>query len=492
MARKEKVKSEEKKQKKEKSFSKTIIYIILGILAFIILLIIGIIIAISNVLGNFGLASRGYYAMRCQEVTVIFVDKNNDYAVTGTKTYPIDEYVAGVIAGEVGYFGDIEVDKAFAVAARSYLLTHDEGTCTIESSARKQVFRELTDSSGDRLARQAAEETSGQVLLKDNQVFSSQYDSFACIAKDSNYYTIEQKNQKIPIEWIDSKINKANKPEWFNCNGHENLVEHHGQGMSQHGSWYLSSELGYTYDQILNFYFGDQNVVISSPFLTSIAGLEVKDTTKTQQLHTRLSTYLESNGSTIENMENFIYDSVSSNGKGTREGVVTAAVSLINYLADNFDVRIPYYWGGSYQRYGVDENFGSATKASCSDSTCYYYDGLDCSGFVSWAIKNGGYNMERKTTRKFHSAFSGNSCNVTDPNCVGKPGDLINSANCHVQMIVAVDEESGKYFIAESTGGAGVIMHEQSIHVSNCGNKETRILFMDEFYNNPSNIDPNY
>ena len=470
---------------------KKILLIAIPIIFGLLLVTIVLVTIFGGNLGN-NLASGGYYNIRCNEVTVIFTDKQNNYEVTGTGTYPIDEYVAGVVAGEVGFFGDIEVDKAFAIAARSFLLTHDDGNCTIESSDRRQVFRELTDSPTDQLARQAAEETSGKVLLKDNQLFSSQYDAFACIAKDDNYYTISQANQKIPRTWIESKINPANTPRWFICNGKENLQQHHGNGMSQYGSWYLASEQGYTYDQILNYYLGDQNVSISSGFMTSIAGLEIKDTTSSKKLDTKLEDFLLMQGTSVENLDAFVYDSVSSAGKGTREGVVTAAVSLVNYLYDNFNIKIPYYWGGEYQNYGVDKNFGAVAGSSCSPSTCYYKDGFDCSGFVSWAIKNGGYNISRKTTQGFHSSFSKNSCNVKDSNCIGQPGDLINSASCHVQMIVAVDEASGKYYIVESTGGHGLIMHQQSIHASNCGNKETRILFMDEFYNNASNVDPNY
>ena len=60
---------------------------------------------------GFGMATSGYYAMRCEEVTVYFVDRNNNYEITNTKTYPLEEYVAGVVAGEVAFLGSIEVDK---------------------------------------------------------------------------------------------------------------------------------------------------------------------------------------------------------------------------------------------------------------------------------------------------------------------------------------------------------------------------------------------
>ena len=463
--------------------------ILIGIGVFLFVFIVLFLIAMfSNETAQ--IATGGYYAMKCPEVTVIFTDKENNYEVTGTKTYPLEEYVAGVIAGEVAFLGSLEVDKTFAIAARSYLFAN-ETDCTIESSDRKQVFRELTETATDKLALQAAEETKGKVLLSDNKLFSSQYDAFACIAKDDNYYTISQANQKLPIDWVESKINPSSTPDWFVCDGKENLRNHHGNGISQYGSLYLATELDYTYDQILNFYLSEYNVTISSGGITSIAGLEVKDTTNSKPLKENLGQYLLNNGSSIEEMNQFIYNNVEEAGKGTRAGVVTAAVSFINYLYDNFNVRIPYYWGGEYQYYGVNPNFGTEVEGYCSDTTCYYYLGFDCSGFVSWAIKNGGYNIGRYTTYSFHDAFSQNSCSIKDETCVGQPGDLINTRDSHVQLIVAVDGESQKYIIAESTGSYGVIMREYDMHKS-MFLKDTRILLMDDYYNNSNNVDPNY
>lgn len=471
--------------KKKIAFKATLIILPIAILMFIIMYIIA---AISGDKDNKKIAMGSYYSMRCPEVTVIFTDKQNGYEETGVNTYPLEEYVAGVVAGEVAFLGSLELDKAFAIAARSYLLTHDDD-CTIESSDRKQVFRELTDSPTDQLAIQAASETAGQVLLSNNQLVSSQYDAFACIAKDNNYYTISQANQKIPIEWVDARISK---PSWLICNGRENLQQHHGNGMSQYGGLYLATEKGYTYDEILEFYLGDRDITISrGGFLTSIAGLEVKDTTNSEIIDDSLQNYLLDKGSSVEEMNEFIYESVSEAGKGTREGVVTAAVSIINYLYDNFNVRLPYYWNGKYEPYGVNMNFGGSAPTSCSSTTCYSRYGFDCSGFVSWAIKNGGYHFSSTSTVGFHNQFSNNSCNVKSESCIGQPGDLINTYNHHVQMIVAVDQESGQYMIAESTGGNyGLIMRKQGIH--DTYSNDTKILFMDEFYNNLQNVDENY
>ena len=461
---------------------------------FILIFIIFYIVASIASLGEGGLATGGYYAMRCPEVTVIMTDKSNNYATTDTKTYALEDYVAGVVAAEVGMFNNLEVYKEFAILARSYFLTHDDN-CTIESSDRKQVFRDITakSTSTEQLIYQAVEETKGKVLLKDNELISSQYDAFACIAEDNNYYTISQANQRIPKTWINSRISKSSQPDWFICNGKENLKNHHGEGVSQYGSMYLASEMNYKYDEILAFYLGDDITISRGGFMSSIAGLEIKDTTNSTPLLESLASYLAANGSSIEEFNAYIMDNVKENGAGTREGVVTAAVSFVNFLYDGGGVRIPYLWGGHYQKIGVNPYFGATVDTTVDIyGRSFGYSGLDCSGFVSWAIRNGGYNISRHTTATFDDDFSSDSCYIGSDSCIGQPGDLINSASCHVQMIVAVDEANSVYYVAESTGSYGVIMRAVSMYQGNCGSKPTKILYMDNFYNNSMNKDYSY
>ena len=165
---------------------------------------------------------------------------------------------------------------------------------------------------------------------------------------------------------------------------------------------------------------------------------------------------------------------------------------MINYLYDNFNIRLPYYWGGSSHSIGLPSSFGTYQPSPVSrGGNINYYKSFDCSGFVSWAISNGGYNFTRRTTTGFDSEFSHNSCNIKDSSCIGQPGDLINSRDGHVELIIAVDEPNNKYFIAHSSG-PGVVMQERDMHTGNSSNSITKIIFMEEFYSNPSNINPNY
>lgn len=448
----------------------------------------------------------GMYDVRCKEMTVIFVDKNNGYEVTGSQTYSLTDYVAGVLYAEIRGLSNSEIYKTYALAARTFGLMHADENCAIENSSRRQNFIDITDRPNEiaNMIYEAVEETEGQVLISNNDLYSLAYDAFCYIDKDSNYYTLSQKGQKIPTDWVESNIGNyyyKNCP----CNANDKSMTDcwssngswrdggHGGGMSQYGAYYLATELGYTYDEILNYYFGDDGVTISSNyFLSSIAGLEIKDTTKANKLQEPITDFLNSKGSSLEEMNSFIYNSVKENGVGTRAGVVTAAVSMINYLYDNFNTSLPYYWGGSSQTIGLPKKIGvySPSRPSSYTGRTDYYISFDCSGFVSWAIKNGGYELPRLTTVGFHSNFAKNSCNIRDEDCIGQPGDLINSNGCHVQMIIAVDQENGKYYIAESSGT--VAMKQWGMHKGNCGNKETRIIHMDEYYNNYDNVNPNY
>lgn len=428
-------------------------------------------------------AGSGYYTPRCNEITVIFVDKNNDYAITNSATYSLDDYIAGVVYAypEVRGTNNIEVYKTFAVAARTFLEVNADNTCTIEGSSGKQAFTDIENKEeyAAELIYQAIEETKNEVIMQNNELYDVMYDAFYVIKKDENYYTIKQKNQKIPVDWANSHVSSKYR---------ELYVEGHGQGISQYGAYYLADTQGYNYKDIIEYYLGDDVTITSKSFMTSIAGLDVKETKNaTNEINEKLSNFLEQRGSSIEQYEEFIKSNVIASGAGTREGVVTAAVSLINYLYDNFEAKLPYYWGGKYEQIGVSEDFGEYDPSKVSrNGNINYYKSFDCSGFAQWAIINGGFNNPGTGTTGFDERFSSNSCMEKDSDCIGQPGDLINLSNGHVMLIVAADVESGKYMVAESTGN-GVIMQLRTMHKIG---KNYKVLFMDDYYQN--NVNPNY
>ena len=453
------------------SIMKKILFISIPFLMVLFLLIIVVVIIGDNDDENTGsnIVSGGYFNARCQEVTVKIADKSKNYEIVDTKTVAFEDYVAGVVAAEIGSFNNLEVYKEFAIAARSYFYTHDD-ECTIESSDRKQVYKETSD----QLIDQAIEETKGQVILENNEIKSVQYDAFCTIDVTDKEYTLKQKNQKIPRSWADSQGGIIDKWKDGTCNGN------HGNGLSQWGSYYLATEKKYDYEQLLKYYLGDDIAISTSGFMSSIPGLEIKNTTDAEELHQSLESFLS-----VNDLDSFISENVDKNGRSTRAGVVTAAVSLVNYLYDGYHKKLPYCWdeSGNHQTIGVYPQLGASISAIVDiHGRTWTHDGFDCSSFVSWAIYNGGFNINRKNTADLDSSFSSDSCNIASANCIGQPGDLINSASCHAQMIVAVDEASGIYYIAESTGDLGLIIRPWGMHDGNCGNKTTKILHMDNFY----------
>lgn len=478
-------------KKKKTLFLLSIILPLVGILL-LILITVFIVLDISGGGSGSSLISSGYYSPRCDEVTVLFYSKIGDeWTNTGTGTYSLDDYVAGVVYAEVRGLKNIEVYKTFAIAARTFLEIHADNTCTIEGSSRKQAFIDVNihapehhEEEAAELIYQAVEETKNEVIMQNNELYGVMYDAFCWIEKDADYYTINQKNQKIAVEWVNSHSGII--PEWKESKCNKN----HGQGISQYGAWYLADTQGYDYKDIIEYYLGDDEVTLSSKsFMTSIAGLDVKETKNaTNKIQEKLSNFLEQRGSSIEQYEEFIKSNVIETGAGTREGVVTAAVSLINYLYDNFDAKLPYYWGGKYSEIGISNSFGEYIPSKVSrGGNVNYYKSFDCSGFVQWAIINGGFNNPvNGGTASFNDKFSSNSCMERDSDCIGQPGDLINLANGHIMLIVATDVESGKYMVAESTG-AGVIMQLRTMHEIG---QNYKVLFMDDYYQN--NINENY
>lgn len=173
-------------------------------------------------------------------------------------TYPLEQYVAGVISAENNFIDsnqpdNIESMKAQAVAARTYALKQtDYCTKSIGDSSSSQNFsRSINDK-----AQMAANQTAGQVLTYKGEIFMSEYDSFYC--KGST--TCEYKKEP----FIDSSGNTTWDPSRA-TNTHIVTISQsmaaraaggHGHGMSQLGSNYLQTQ-GWKYDAILKYFYAD-------------------------------------------------------------------------------------------------------------------------------------------------------------------------------------------------------------------------------------------
>ena len=184
-----------------------------------------------------------------------------------------------------------------------------------------------------------------------------------------------------------------------------------------------------------------------------------------------VSTFLKNNGSSIEEYNSYIYSSVRNAGLGTRSGVAAAGASMMSLMYTKYGHTFRYTWGGTYSDYGLKPSIGST--------------GFDCSGFVSWAIHNGGYEYVYRNSDSLKNL--GVTCRITDRNCSGQVGDLIWHSG-HITLIVGVD--SSNYYIAEAASTeSGMRIRTQGLHADAFSGSDDYIVDMTIFYNNSSNLD---
>ena len=186
-------------------------------------------------------------------------------------------------------------------------------------------------------------------------------------------------------------------------------------------------------------------------------------------LHESLDTFLARNGSSSQDLANLIDSNVKKNGYGTKAGVVTAAVTLIGELGDRYGVKVPYYWGGGHYDgviTGVHGYWGSNSCHTYANRKNYDYCGFDCSGFVSWAIKNGGFSIGSTLANGFQRLPGTRKVTLNPNSPVIEPGDLLESTH-HVILVIGIDEVNKQYICAEAAGNDyGVLFTRRSFNES--------------------------
>lgn len=363
--------------------------------------------------------------------------------VEGEGTFDFEEYVAGVVQHEAYTSMNMEALKAQAVAARTYaLIATDYCKKTITNSTNQQTFsRNISDN-----AREAANSTSGEILTYNGVPFSSHYDSFCyadsrCSSKLNSDGTYQATYRKDPNGEEHTIVLTDKKLTSLVISGHG-----HGMGMSQLYSYQLANE-GYNYQEILKFFYSDGVEIELISSATSTDGAII--------IQGPVQDYIEASGTTISAFNDYIYSQVRKAGLGTRNGVVSAATALTSGFYSQTGYILPYELtpSGKYTGYGIDSGWGTNTGY-----TSYPINGLDCSGFISWAIHNGGYQYLSKNAKGWGEAgnkrewFSGTTDNTA------QPGDLIynappnnNGTSGHIRMIIGTSSDG--YIVAEASSG---------------------------------------
>ena len=221
-----------------------------------------------------------------------------------------------------------------------------------------------------------------------------------------------------------------------------------------------------------NFYKND-NVYLSFPFdlMKSNGNFEAKgledycnysNTTRLSESITNLLTEGE-----ISSINNAINENVNVAGKGTGEGVAAAAISLITGLKEK-NILLPYYYSGGHVEggppTGINAHWGEDTTPN-GISTYRSKNSLDCTGFVTWAIKTAGIDC----------AMINESMGTPISYSEAKAGSVLaNSA--HDILVVGTYEEDGvKHLIcAEATGDGAT-----EAKIGSSGDNEGGIIITD-------------
>lgn len=394
----------------------------------------------------------------------------------GSYTYvDMDDYVAGVLAHEVACFSSsMDLLKAQAIVARTYAQYKMSIQGYILNSSNEQTY--YSDSKyleSTSKFYQAAQATAGVVIVsgsEGNYKFRhTEYDALAVgdrcggkIDTANNKYILCQKGVEVPIDWT--------KKHGLTGSWLDTVIKYyHGRGMSQWGAYYLAKEQGYDFKKILNLFYDNPQIVSLYP--PAPAEGEGKMTLKpkvtpsdaTQLVHKSVKSFLSEKGTSIKAVNDGLRDAVIAAGPGTREGVATAAIYLINTFA-SYNRRIPYQYGGGWsgscsfdcrtnKYYGINPHWGSAVD---SRSAKYNSLGMDCASFVTWAYHTGGLTYPSGSIKQFgylsdeHVKYHG----IKDTKeYVGQPGDFIHHPG-HVMLIVGTYKSGGEvgYYIAEASG----------------------------------------
>lgn len=222
-------------------------------------------------------------------------------------------------------------------------------------------------------------------------------------------------------------------------------------------------------------------------------------------------------------LDEFLEYKINKAGYQTRAGVVEAA----RFLTLSFQYRIPYFfengrlfWSGVHYIDGEGRYYHKGlylsedkysdigpvmdgpsmwgcnlTNRDGSDGYVLfapYPNGLDCSGFVTWALLNGGFDIGDvgandlpllDDSRYYSDVFIPVTMDTLNSG-KAKPGDII-AVSGHTALIVGIDEEH--FYVAESTvSSKGVVVNTYT--KPELIKSFTYIHLMDEIYKEDGNL----
>ena len=156
----------------------------------------------------------------------------------------------------------------------------------------------------------------------------------------------------------------------------------------------------------------------------------------------------------------FVRESVGDDVSEDRVDVITAAYSLVG--------KVGYFWGGKSTVIGEDPSWGSVEKVSAdgsrSSGTLRAY-GLDCSGFVTWAVINGYKNQGMQAAVGDGTSDQWEKAGVVSE-ADAQPGDLVfqrgpeSGSNNHVGILCGKTDSGDWIAVHCSSSKNGVTVGE--------------------------------
>jgi hypothetical protein len=387
------------------------------------------------------------------QVELINCDATKDN-YTVLKTIDFEKYVLGVALAEAGENINDEATKAQIIATRTFTLTrnlsmcpNDPTNCWLGYNQEENIIR-MRACTNDQVYWDYTEDTYRLVRGDDTpSLYSPEINANTSGA--TLWKSKLSDERKAEVEFLASEVMGKIITD---SSGNIATV---GYNNTYSTAFKTDGDSGMNYEQILTHNYGSINFTSAScTSRSSVGNIDFGDYSLSSEgdviLSQRLDTFLESQGSSLEEYNNTILTNINNAGYGTRAGVVAAAITLIGELGDKYDVRLPYYWGGAHDSSAnlASGSWGGSTTKKCNKSTCYTIDGLDCSGFVSWAINNGGFIYSALSTSQLSNY---GKTTLSASTAVIQPGDLLLRSG-HVKLVVGIDEENKEYITAEASG----------------------------------------
>lgn len=271
---------------------------------------------------------------------------------------------------------------------------------------------------------------------------------------------------------------------------------------------------------------GPGEAIISTPYSEKTIQVYVTDLVSTPVFSTTKKTLLPCNRYTLEESEfldRYLAYKIEKAGVSSR----AAAVEAARFLTLSFPYRIPYFYEngrlhssgvnyvdgeGRYYHTGlylhsskfasISHTFSGPAIWGCpltnwepKEEIGYPYgakkpNGLDCSGFVAWVLKNAGFDPgdigAGNSNYKYEMTDLGDYQRLSRALLSSdkiKAGDLINYSG-HIGIIIGIDDTYT--YVAESLPHLGGVVASRYTE-NQLLNTFTHVVFMDAFYVNDGN-----